>query len=501
MTSSSTPPSADASSHSSSHHPVDTDYDSSEGIDLREVFARLCRGLAPTLGLAALGLVIAAVIYLAASPFTSATTSMRVGFAFNGYGKGEYPDHSKFQPDDVRAPDVIVEALKRQGLDTTGDFQGRVRAALTIEGIIPPNVIKERDRLRAIGQTSAAYIPDEYLVTLTLPRKFTLTSRQRELLLNEIVSVYEEKFQHTYAEAPLAFGNAFETLRAADYSEYELILTEEIQNITDFLRQQLNIDKDETATTNANPARTFRSRTTNLSFSDLLEQTRLFAQIRLNESLGVIYQNGLSRNRATAMVKMDYYLRTLEDQEQKAIEEEKVVDDLLAKSQERSQNYVLGIKSQAAQQRPESPILDQGLIDSLLANDAYNFLVRKALDAGLAVKRIQSDKAQLLERRKNMETFLKSTGEDQSAIIAQVQKSLTDLETSYKVLISNIRMTHADFAKQQFADAIRISMQPETGGKYRQLVVAGAVGGFIGLALGMGLSLLGVDIGAVKRTA
>jgi len=501
------PPSPDTSSHGGAHPPFDPNDDPYEGIDLREMFARLARGLAQTLGLAALGLAIAAVIYLVASPSTSATTSMRATFAFSGYGKGEYPDHSKFQPDDLRAPDIIVEALKRQGLDTTGDFQSKVRAALTIEGIIPPNVIKERDRLRAAGQTPAVYIPDEYLVTLTLPRNFPLSGRQRELLLNEIVGGYLEKFQHTYAEMPLAFGNAFETLRNADYSEYELILTEEIQNISDFLRQQLNVGKDETsggkdetsASNLSNPSRTFRSRTTNLSFSDLLEQTRLFAQIRLNETLGLIYQNGLSRNRATAMVKMDYYLRTLEDQEQKAIAEEKVVDDLLAKSQERSQNYVLGIKSQAAQQRSEAPILDQGLVDSLLANDAYNFLVRKALDAGLAVKRIQADKAQLLERRKNMEAFLKSTGEDQSAIIAEVQKSLADVEISYKELISNIRKTHADFAKQQFADAIRVSMQPITGSKYKPLAVAGIIGGFLGLALGMGLSLLGIYVGGAKR--
>jgi hypothetical protein len=282
---------------------------------------------------------------------------------------------------------------------------------------------------------------------------------------------------------PLAFGNAFETLRNADFFDYEVILNQEFQNITAYLHQQLE------------QAKTYRSPTTNLSFNDLLKQTELFSQIRLDETLGLIHQNGLSRNRGIALVKMDYYLRTLEDQEQKAIEEEKVVDELLAKSQERSQNYVLGIKSQAAQQRPETPVLDQGLVDSLLANDAYNFLVRRALDAGLAVKRIQADRAQLLERRKNMEAFLKSTSEDQSAIIAQVQKSLVDLETSYQELISNIRKTHADFAKQQYADAIRISMQPVTGSQYRPLAVAGAIGGFIGLALGMGLSLMGVYVG------
>ena len=463
------------------------EHDPYEGVDLGELFARLARGLVQTLGLAVLGLAIAAAIYLMASPFTSDTTSMRVMFAFSGSGKGEYPDHSKFQPDDLRSPDVVVEALNRQKLDATEDFQGKIRAALTIEGIILPNVIRERDRLRVAGQNPSPYLPDEYLVTLTLPRKFPLSDRQRELLLNEIVSAYQEKFQHTYAEMPLAFGNAFESLRNADYFEYELILNEEIQNLTAYLNQQLE------------QARTFRSPTTNLSFSDLLKQTGLFSQIRLNETLGFIRQNGLSRNRAIAMVKMDYYLRTLEDQEQKAIEEEKVVDDLLAKSQERSQNYVLGIKSQAAQQRPESPVLDQGLIDSLLANDASNFLVRRALDAGLKVKRVQADKAQLLERRKSMEMFLKTDCADKSAIIAQVQKSLADLEVSYKELIANIRRTHADFARQQFSDAIRISMQPVTGSKYKPLAVAGAIGGFIGLALGMGLSLMGVYVGGTKR--
>lgn len=482
MTSIPSPPPGPASG-SVSNHPVETDPDSYEGIDLREIFARLCRGLAPTLGFAVLGFALAGVVYLAASPFASVSTSMRVTFAFNGYGIGEYPDHSKFQPDDLRAPDIIGETLKRQMLDVTEDFQSKIRAAITVEGLIPPNVIKERDRLRAGGQTPAPYIPDEYLVTLTLPRDFPLGSRQREVLLNGIVSSYQEKFQRTYAELPTAFGNAFESLHKADYFEYELILNEEIQDIASFLSQQLD------------QAKTFRSPTTNYSFGDLIRQTDLFSQIQLSETLGIIRQNGLSANRAMAMVKMDYYLRALEDREQKAIEEEKVVDELLNKTLERSQNYVLGIKSDATQQRPGGPILDQGLIDSLLANDASNFLVRRALEAGLNVKRVQAEKAQLLERRKSMETFLNDKGEDQSALIAQVKDSLASLETAYKELISNIRKTHADFARQRYADSVRVSMQPATGHIYRPMASAVGVGAFLGLALGIGLSLIGIYVG------
>jgi len=479
-------PESDPASRKGSTLASDNEYNPYEGLDLQQVFTRLYRGLASILGFAAIGLALGVLVYLVASPFTRATTSMRVMFAFDGYGKGEYPDHSKFQPDDVRAPDIVGEALKRQGLETGEDFQGKVRAAITVEGIISPNVIKERDRLRAAGQTPPLYIPDEFLVTLTLPRRSPLSGRQRELLLTEIVSLYEEKFQSTYADLPIAFGSAFESLHKADYFEYELVLNKEIEDISAYLNQQLD------------QAKTFRSSTTNFSFNDLLRQTELFAQIQLSETLGLIRQNGLSSNRAMAMVKMDYYLQTLEDQEQRAVEEEKVVDDLLAKTQARSQNYVLGIKSEAEQQRPEGPILDQGLIDSLLANDATNFLVRQALDAGLKVKRVQADKAQLLERRKSMELFLKSNSEDQSATIAQVQKSLVELESSYRDLISNIRKTHADFARQHFADAIRISMQPVTGSRYRPMGIAGIVGGSIGLALGIGLSLLGVYVGGNK---
>lgn len=475
------PASSNTPSHSDSRLRVDSEDDLFEGIDWREVYTRLCRGLTATLGFMVLGVAVAATAYVVTSGFISTRTSMRITFAFNGFGKGEYPDHSKFQPDDLRAPDVVVEALRRQGLDVSEDFQSKVRAALTIEGIIPPSIIKERDRLRAAGQTPATFIPDEYLVTLTLPGKFPLSGGQRELLLNAIVGAYQEKFQRTYASIPLNFGNAFESLHRADFYEYELILSSEIQNLISYLNQQLD------------QAKTFRSPTTNLSFSDLLSQTELFSQIRLNETLGLIRQNGLSMNRANAIIRMDYYLRTLTNEEQKAIEEEKVVDDLLAKSQERSQNYVLGIKTQVTQQRSESPILDQGLIDSLLANDAYNFLVHQALNAGLAVKRIQAEKAQLLERRKDMERFLNDTG-DQSAVVANVQRSLTDLEVSYKELVSNIRQTHADYVRQQFADVIHISMQPVTDNRYLPLVVAGAIGGFIGLAIGIGLSLLEIYV-------
>jgi len=453
-----------------------------DSTDFAELCNRLKRGIPQIVGLASLGLAVAAIIFFATGQFQNVTTSTRIVFSFPGFERGEYPDKSKFQLDDLRSPEIVAEALKRKGFDATQEAQSKVRAALSIEGIIPDTIIKERDKLRLNGQTPRPYVPDEYTLTLSLSRQFPLTSRQRELLINEIVSVYQEKFTRTYVALPLNFGKAFESLNEADYFDYELVLNQESQNITSFLTQL------------SDSGRAFRSSRSNLSFSDLSKQNQLFVQIHLNETLGLIRQNGLSKDRQVALLKMDYYLKTLGDEENKAMEEEKVVQNLLKQTQERMQNYVLGVKSQASQQRSDSLVIDQGLVDSLLANDANNFLVRKALDASLKTRQIQSEKAILQAQRNTMETFIKSDAAQKTEVIAQFQKSLENLKVVYGNLINNIRLTYEDYQRQQYGDAIRMSMQTKTDSFYRGLAMAGIAGLGIGMAAGLGLSLVGHSI-------
>lgn len=451
--------------------------DTDDAIDFAELAVRLRRGYVMTLGLALLGLAIGLSLGLALTWQQPVASTLRVTFGFPGFEGGTYPNGSKFHPDDVRAPDIVNEAIKRLGLRVEGtDLASKIRGAISVSGLVSPAIIKERDRLRAAGQSLPAYIPDEYEVALSLPRNFPVDVRQRELLLSEIINVYLEKFRRTYVELPPEFGNAFTSLRNADFVEYELILTKEAQSLSALLQQQIE------------KAKLFRSSTNQLSFQDLLKQTELFTQIRLNDVLGLIYINGLSKDREYALIKMDYYMRTLEDQEQRLTREAEVVTNLLTKTQERSQNYVLATKAQ--QPQGAQPMLDQGFIDTLLANDAYNFLVRRALEAGLAVKRVQSDIAQLEGRRQRMESFTKGEIKDQAAAIANTQKALVELEIAYQELLSKVRATLDDYSRQEFADAIRVSMQAKTQAIFFNLLVGGVLGGGIGLALGLGVSLV-----------
>ena len=454
-----------------------------DSIDFEELFGRLKRRLPLIVGLAALGLALGVVGYFASGSFTDMTTSTRVVFSFPGFEKGEYPDKSKFQADDLRSPEIIAEALKRKNMAANESIQSKVRAGISIQGIIPENIVKERDKLRASGQTARLYVPDEYNLTLDLPRSIALTTAQRESLLYEIVNVFKEKFSRTYLTLPLSFGKGFESLGDSDYLDYEVVLAQENLYISAFLTEMME------------QAKSFRSARTNLSFSDLHKQSKFFSQIRLNETLGLIRENGLSINRELALLKFDYYLETLSEDADRAAEEEKVVQALLKQSQESMQNYVLGIKSQTGAQRAEGIVIDQGLVDSLLANDANNFLVRESLKASLKTRRIQSDKAILLDRRKNITDFISSGATQKNEVLEQFQKSLDKLKTTYNKLVGDILLTYEDYQNQYYGNAVQISMQPITKNFYLSLGLAGLAGTGTGLALGLGLALLGLSAG------
>jgi hypothetical protein len=448
-----------------------------ESIDFGELVRRLRRGWIVTLGLLLLGGGAGMIFGLANAYREPAVSALRVTFSFPGFERGNYPNGTKFQPDDLRAPDVINDALNRLGMaDPGGRMATRIRGALVISAFVSPTLVKERDRLRAAGQPVPALIADEYEISLSLPRNEEPDSRQRELLLTEIVSAYRRKFTRNFAEAPPQFGNAFDALSQADFIEYELVLAKELQTVIRFLEQQSQL------------AQGFRSMTTGLSFQDLLKQANLFLELKMNDVLGPIYMHGLSKDRDYALLKMDYFIRTLEDQENRLREEEGVITNLLAQTRERPQNYVL-TSGKGGTPNPQ-PLVDQAFLDTLLANDAYNFLVRRALEAGLAVKRIQAQKAQWSERRQRMQSFIQSKGSIQAAALEQTRAALLGLERNYRELMDNVRICLTDFSNQEYSDAIRISMQASTPSHLRGGKLGALIGAATGLALGLGMSLI-----------
>gem|GEM_PF-3620963 len=139
------------------------------------------------------------------------------------------------------------------------------------------------------------------------------------------------------------------------------------------------------------------------------------------------------------------------------------------------------------------------MVEALIVNDAKNFLVREAMDAGLRVAEAQNDKLKIEEMRDSLRKFIEANQSAQAAVLAQVEGAIANLEHNYLQLIDSIRKSQADFAQEHFGEAIRISRAPSTTNKLRPLILYGFFGAFLGFSLGCGLSLLGCELFKRKR--
>ncbi len=450
-------------------------------------FALLRHGAKQTGAFILLGLLIGAGAAHLSQSHTPAVTTAHVRLSFAGLERGEYPDTSRFQPDDLRRSNLLQSALLKQGLATSPEMIATVQNALSVEGMVPLQVVADRDRTRGTGQPVPLFTSDEYAIRLTESPALKLDASERAKLIEALVDAYRNSFRNTYGELPANMGRAFERLKSADYVEYEFILNSEIRSISTFLSEQLK------------QAKTFRSPTTGLSYKDLLEQTELFAQIQLNETLSLIREYGLSRDRQLAMLKMQSELRLVTEREHLALEQEALVKDLLSLTQGRTQSYVLGVTSDSAQTRTAAPLIERSMVESLLVNDARSFLVREAMDAGLRVAAAQNDKLKIEEMRDGLRKFIEANESTQSAGLVKVEAAIDNLERNYRQLVDSIRKTQTDFAQKHLGDAIRISRAPSTTNKLRPLILYGFFGAFLGFSLGCGLVLLGCNLFGRKR--
>lgn len=464
-----------------------------DGIDFVQIFRKLRANFLRILGLATITAVCGVLIGLLLLGTGRRESKMRVSFAFPGFERGEYPDGSNFSTEDLRAPDVIAAALTKRNLKLSEDSRTQLRGLISIVPIISANIVKERDRLRAAGQTLPLYVPDEYEISISSRETGAIPTREREALLVEIVRAFEEKFRHTYIDAPPQFGNAFEKMAQSDYMDYELLVNDDLRGLSSFLAKLVE-DTSNGSRVARTQAASFRSKETKYSFADLLSQTNYFWNVSANGVLSIIQGVGLSKDRQLALLKMDYRIRILEEDEKRLSQEEALVLDLIGKSQDRAQNYVLGIKSQIASSKTDAPVIDQGLLDSLVANDSYNFLVRKALDAGVRVRSVQAQKQEINSRRLLLEKATLGDSVSSAATREKIDRSIAELKEEYQQLWDRVRRTYEDYTNQRLANTIRITQSPATASLWALIGTCALCGMVLGLLAGVGLILLNIVI-------
>lgn len=442
--------------------PLPSSTTAGETIDLHELWARLVRGAPRTIGLALLGAALAAAGFFISGSFQTAHTTARVTLSFHGLERGEYPDQSKFQPEDLRAPSIVAEALRRRGV-LDPDLQTRIRDALTISGLTPASS----------GKEPGAYTPREYSLTLSLPRAFSLSSRDRELFLTELVRTYKEHVQQHYTTLPAGIDWSFDSLAPSALS-HETSMEREIARAGEFLERL------------ARKHRTFRSARSNLGFGELAAQHRVLVETQFADLQALIEDEGINAS-PIALARLDREIRTLKRSEALAIEEEKFILSLLSRIESRPSsaspvNILLGAAAAG----------DPNATGAVLGADANHLLAQRALTAGLRTRQLQSQLALLHDQREAVVAASELSAEQRAVKLARLENVWSKFKVSYRRLIETVRQTYEDFEQQELADAARISVPPSTPGFYRGVGIAALLGLIVGGSLGVGAALLGV---------
>ena len=73
-----------------------------------------------------------------------------------------------------------------------------------------------------------------------------------------------------------------------------------------------------------------------------------------------------------------------------------------------------------------------------------------------------------------------------------VDDALARLKVKYDDYLSRVRSTYEDYSKQTLLGSVRMVSAPSTASSLRSLELAGFAGAFLGFALGLGLSLVGL---------
>ena len=128
-----------------------------------------------------------------------------IQFNYDGASDGKDPNGNPFNPIDFLTDDVISEGLTLSNLDNTYDTS-KVREFITIENVVPKNIVNEIDSYDSILKdssdmrniTSSDYHPIRYRFVLYHGLDKKLSKNSLNELLANIVKAYETSFYTTF---------------------------------------------------------------------------------------------------------------------------------------------------------------------------------------------------------------------------------------------------------------------------------------------------------------
>ena len=356
------------------------------------------------------------------------TLSALINFTYSGIEKGLDPAGKDFDVNTVKSPEVIKDTLEK--LEMPLDNIDQIRSSITIEGIVPNDVMDKMTTYKSIidmGSSSAMSAAQEILSLEYNPTQYRVDFNYAETdfsgseaveFINTMLDCYRDYFFRTYGYNE-ALGNAVTVLDYTDYDYAEAV---------DVFRTSLSSLKSYVDTLAAKDTSRFRSTATGYTFADLSDSISTIRSIDLDVISSYITVNNVTKDKDALINYYDYRIEEL-------TREQAVQKDRLATITESLNSY----------EKDDIIIFGNGNEDTdtqvSMASDEYNRLINEKISAQTSVSNITQEIAYYKLRLVDLKGSKTASPEH----IERVEADLADLNVKLNQLIENINATADDY--------------------------------------------------------
>lgn len=360
------------------------------------------------------------------------TTSMTpvhaiVSFTHEGIEKGKNPDGSDFDPNTLKSPDIINEALENCEMDK--ELLEPVRCGIHIEAVIPEDAYQRMITYKNIyetattGQLAAAqamldtsWVSTQY--TVTLDYKDAEISRSEAVqILNAMLDAYRDYFFREYGYNE-AFGNS---LSVADYRDYDYA------QAVDMFRTELKTLNRYLTNISADDTTRFRSTETGYTFADLKDAISSLQTLDLDLISSYLNVNNVSKDKERLQTYYEWRIENLELQ-QKTNKEALAAVEAAFESYEKDQVIIFS----------DSVANTETTVSSV----EYDKLINRRISAQAELSETNQDIEYYKQRLATLKKSKSSTG---SGKAERIEKDLEKLKNKIDDLIDLVNRTADDY--------------------------------------------------------
>lgn len=354
-----------------------------------------------------------------------------IEFVYKGIEKGEMPDGSPLNSDDIIAPAILAAAVDDAGLSEKIADISSFRQSIRVASVVT-NEYAQLVAAAADGDTEAAnklrnytMYPTRFNIIISNPEGYGLSDEQAKLLLDKIVLEYYDDFQKSYSVV-----NMFD-------SEMFVLSRNELLEFTDiydmYMSSLTSIKSYLTTLASENPA--FTSHKNNTTFNRLVSDLS-FLGSNFDLFNAFIIAKNVWRNADTAKNTLEASKKTITNNLEAT---EKYIQNLKAQIEAIKNELQLGVEAPSGGQILVNYPAYPAVYDTL--NTKLEETTRQVLDYNIQLANIETRLEQITV---NSETV---TSEEDKAAAAQ---SIASLEAQAAALVSKVNSTIEDYYDTTF---------------------------------------------------